>query len=63
MNESAEIVSSGSAIYAELGELLAQTKPHPAAAKTVYKSLGVAVEDITAARMIWQKAVRRSQLK
>jgi thiomorpholine-carboxylate dehydrogenase len=59
MNESAEIVSSGSAIYAELGELLAQTKPHPAAAKTVYKSLGVAVEDITAARMIWQRAVRR----
>jgi len=56
MKESTEIVSSGSAIYAELGELLSQTKARPTSLKTVYKSLGVAVEDIGAARMIWQKA-------
>jgi ornithine cyclodeaminase/alanine dehydrogenase-like protein (mu-crystallin family) len=60
MRESAEIVASGSSIYAELGELLAQTKPHPAAPKTVYKSLGVAVEDVSAARMIWRKAIDRA---
>jgi len=53
--ESAEIVTSGSPIYAELGELLAKTKTRPAAPKTVYKSLGVAVEDVSAARMIWRK--------
>lgn len=57
--ESAEIVTSGSPIYAELGELLAQTKTRPAAPKTVYKSLGVAVEDVSAARMIWRKAISR----
>jgi ornithine cyclodeaminase/alanine dehydrogenase-like protein (mu-crystallin family) len=56
MSESAEIVSSGSAIYAELGELLAQTKLHPAAPKTIYKSLGVAIEDVSAARLVWRKA-------
>ena len=57
LNESAEIVSTGSPIYAELGELLAQTKPRPAAHKTVYKSLGVAIEDVSAARLIWRKAL------
>ena len=57
LNESAEIVSTGSPIYAELGELLAQTKPRPAAPKTIYKSLGVAVEDVSAARLIWRKAL------
>jgi len=63
MAESAEIVKSGSAIYAELGELLAQTNPVPAAGKTVYKGLGVAVEDVAAARFVWQKALSRLQLK
>ena len=57
MNESAEIVSSGATIYAELGELFAGAKPRPIANKTIYKSLGVAIEDISAARLIWQKAV------
>jgi thiomorpholine-carboxylate dehydrogenase len=62
MNESAEIVSSASPIYAELGELLAQTKSRPTASKTVYKSLGVAVEDVSAARLIWQKALSLTKL-
>lgn len=57
MSESAEIVNSGSAIYAELGELLGQSKPCPGTSKTVYKSLGVAIEDVCAARLIWQKAM------
>jgi thiomorpholine-carboxylate dehydrogenase len=53
--ESAEIVRSGAAIYAELGEILAGSKARPPQSKTVYKSLGVAVEDLSAARMIWRK--------
>jgi thiomorpholine-carboxylate dehydrogenase len=57
--ESAEIVRSGEAIYAELGEILAGTKAKPQQGKTVYKSLGVAVEDLSAARMICRKAVSR----
>ncbi len=54
--ESAEIVSSGVPIYAELGELFAKTKPRPSNRKTIYKSLGVAIEDVSAARLIWRKA-------
>ncbi len=57
--ESAEIVSSGSAIYAELGELLAGAKTLPQTGKTIYKSLGVAIEDVSAARLIWQKKTSR----
>jgi thiomorpholine-carboxylate dehydrogenase len=55
--ESAEIMCSGSEIYAELGEMLAQTKAKPRQSKTIYKSLGVAVEDVSAARMIWAKSL------
>lgn len=55
MNESGEIVHSGVAIYAELGEILAQRKPKPRCRHTVYKSLGVAVEDIAVARLIYGK--------
>jgi thiomorpholine-carboxylate dehydrogenase len=62
LSESAEIVQSASPIYAELGELFARTKPLPIAAKTIYKSLGVAIEDVRAARMIYRKAVSRLQL-
>jgi thiomorpholine-carboxylate dehydrogenase len=56
MSESAEIVLSGSQIYAELGELLAGIKPRPNETKSVYKSLGVAIEDISAARLVWRNA-------
>jgi thiomorpholine-carboxylate dehydrogenase len=55
--ESAEIVHSGALIYAELGELLSQSAAKPQQRKTIYKSLGVAVEDVTAARMVWRKAI------
>jgi thiomorpholine-carboxylate dehydrogenase len=55
-SESKEILASGSVIYAELGELLAGSKAQPENRKTVYKSLGVAIEDVSAAAMIWRKA-------
>ena len=56
--ESAEIAQSGAAIYAELGEIFSGLKHKPALAKTVYKSLGVAVEDVAAARLVYEKAVK-----
>lgn len=58
--ESGEIIQSGAAIYAELGELLAGTKPKPAGRTTIYKSLGVAVEDVAAAKLVYEKARRES---
>ncbi|MGA8028029.1 MAG: ornithine cyclodeaminase family protein, partial [Bryobacteraceae bacterium] len=59
MRESGEIIQSGAAIYAELGEILAGTKPKPQSRITIYKSLGVAVEDIAAAKLVYERATKQ----
>jgi thiomorpholine-carboxylate dehydrogenase len=50
--ESGDILLAGASVYAELGELLAGTKPKPQAEITVFKSLGLAVEDLAAAKLV-----------
>jgi ornithine cyclodeaminase/alanine dehydrogenase-like protein (mu-crystallin family) len=50
--ESGDVLLSGAPIYAELGEVLARTRPLPSAGTTVFKSLGLAVEDLAAARLV-----------
>jgi ornithine cyclodeaminase/alanine dehydrogenase-like protein (mu-crystallin family) len=50
--EAGDILLAGATIYAELGELLAGTKPLPQEEITVFKSLGIAVEDIAAAQLV-----------
>jgi thiomorpholine-carboxylate dehydrogenase len=56
--ESGDIRDSGATIDAELGELLAGTKPLPSTQKrVVYKSLGVAVEDLAAALLVYNAAL------
>lgn len=55
LHESGDIVQAGAPIYAELGEIFAGKTPKPQTPITVYKSLGVAVEDVAAARMIYKK--------
>jgi len=50
--EAGEILMSGATIYAELGEIVAGTKAKPSAERTVFKSLGLAVEDLAAARLV-----------
>jgi len=52
LRESGDILLAGATIYAELGELLAGTKPMPTTGVTVFKSLGLAVEDLAAARLV-----------
>lgn len=54
--ESDDIAASGATIYAELGELLASAVPMPSERTTVFKSVGVAVEDIAAARLVYEAA-------
>ena len=46
-------------IAAELGEVIAKTKPGRRSAEeiTVFKSLGLAVEDVAAARLVYERAV------
>ena len=56
MKESGDIVLSGAKIYAELGEALAGKVPSRANETTVFKSLGIAVEDIAAALLVYESA-------
>ena len=55
MKESGDVLLAGAEIYAELGELLAGTKPLPKADVVAFKSLGLAVEDIAAAKLVLEK--------
>jgi ornithine cyclodeaminase/alanine dehydrogenase-like protein (mu-crystallin family) len=52
MVESGDVLLSGASVYAELGEILAGTRPKPSAEATVFKSLGLAVEDLAAAKLV-----------
>jgi ornithine cyclodeaminase/alanine dehydrogenase-like protein (mu-crystallin family) len=58
LKESGDVILSGAKIYAELGEALAGKVPSRANETTVFKSLGMAVEDIAAAMLVY-RAVRK----
>jgi len=51
--ESGDVILSGAKIYAELGEALAGKVPARANETTIFKSLGMAVEDIAAAMLVY----------
>jgi ornithine cyclodeaminase/alanine dehydrogenase-like protein (mu-crystallin family) len=58
--ESGDVIGSKATVYAELGELCAKTTPAPPrTATTVFKSLGLAVEDLAAAKLVFD-AFRRT---
>jgi len=50
--EAGDVIVANAQIYAEIGEIFAGMKPVPADVTTVFKSLGLAVEDIAAARLV-----------
>jgi len=52
--EAGEILMSGATVYAELGEIVAGTKAKPTSERVVFKSLGLAVEDLAAARLVME---------
>jgi ornithine cyclodeaminase/alanine dehydrogenase-like protein (mu-crystallin family) len=56
MKESGDVILSGAEIYAELGEALAGKIPSRANGTTIFKSLGMAVEDIAAALLVYRSA-------
>jgi len=58
MKESGDVIAAGE-IFAEIGEVVAGTKPGRQSADeiTLYKSVGVAVEDIVAAELVYQRAL------
>ncbi|XP_029813699.1 ketimine reductase mu-crystallin [Manacus vitellinus] len=51
--ESGDVILSGAEIFAELGEVLKGTKPALPEKTTVFKSLGLAVEDAVAAKFVY----------
>jgi thiomorpholine-carboxylate dehydrogenase len=59
MKESGDLILSGAKIYAELGEALAGKVPPRTNETTIFKSLGMAVEDIAAALVVYQEATEQ----
>ncbi|XP_054436891.1 ketimine reductase mu-crystallin [Pteronotus mesoamericanus] len=53
LRESGDILLSGATIFAELGEVVKATKPAHCEKTTVFKSLGMAVEDTVAAKLVY----------
>src|SRR5262249_29026775 len=56
MKESGDVILSGAKIHAELGEALAGKIDSRASKTTIFKSLGMAVEDIAAALLVYRAA-------
>lgn len=50
--ESGDVILSGASPFAELGEILNGTKRVEPGATTIFKSLGMAVEDVAAAKLV-----------
>jgi thiomorpholine-carboxylate dehydrogenase len=61
LKESGDVILSQAAIYAEAGEIFAGVKSPPASATTVFKSVGIAAEDIAAARLAYEAVGSRGQ--
>lgn len=56
--ESGDVILSSAKIYAELGEALAGTVASRRDETTIFKSLGMAVEDVTAAMLVYRSATK-----
>ncbi|XP_067859647.1 ketimine reductase mu-crystallin [Heptranchias perlo] len=55
MRESGDVILSGAEIFAELGEVVKGTKPALCERTTVFKSLGMAIEDAVAAKLVYDR--------
>jgi ornithine cyclodeaminase/alanine dehydrogenase-like protein (mu-crystallin family) len=63
LKESGDLILSRAKIYAELGEALAGKTPSRASETTIFKSLGMAVEDIAAALLVYRSAKNNRERK
>ena len=52
--ESGDLILSGASVHAEIGEILSATVPAPRNQRVLFKSVGMAIEDLTAARIVWE---------
>ena len=58
LKESGDVILSAAKIHAELGEALAGKVPSHANETTIFKSLGMAVEDVAAATLVYHSYLR-----
>jgi thiomorpholine-carboxylate dehydrogenase len=58
LKESGDVILSGAEIYAEAGEIFAGTKAAPFSETTVFKSVGLAIEDIATAKLVYERAAK-----
>ena len=60
LKESGDVILSKARIHAEAGEIFAGMASVPASATTVFKSVGIAVEDLATARLVYDAVRARS---
>ena len=53
LKESGDVILSKAAIFAEAGEMFAGLKAPKRSSTTVFKSVGIGVEDIATARLVY----------
>ena len=53
-SESGDVRLSGARVHAEIGQVLSGAAQVPTGARIVFKSVGMAIEDLTAARLVWE---------
>ena len=61
--EAGDVVLSGARVDAEIGELLAGSVPLPRGQTVIFKALGQAVEDVVAARLVYEAAKREGLVR
>lgn len=52
--ESGDVLLSGATVEAEIGEILSGDATVPTGRRIIFKSVGMAIEDLVAARLVWQ---------
>ena len=56
LKESGDVILSKAEIFAEAGEIFGGTKSAPVGQTTIFKSVGIAIEDLAAAKLVFQAA-------
>ncbi len=60
LKESGDVILSKAEIFGEAGEILGGTKSTPVGQTTIFKSVGLAIEDLAAASLVFQAATSES---
>jgi ornithine cyclodeaminase/alanine dehydrogenase-like protein (mu-crystallin family) len=63
LKESGDVILSKAEIFAEAGEVIGGLKSPPVGQTTVFKSVGIAIEDLAAARLVFDGASEKTTQK